>query len=321
MTFRWLTLRALNWTALVCFCGLAVLLLVGWVEWASRWTGTGSVFLVALLETPERWVQLLPLMMALAGALFGIRLVSNGEWEGLSAIGLGIRSRVLPVCFVGLGIGVLGAFAGEHLVPEAERTRHNRVASAEGRPVVNSMGVWLRVEDVVFGVSDTDSGVRGRALRWRDGAVDGVWDASLRWDGARWVPAEVVGADSPWALLPSPETLSQIRQSERWSGHRWSELTTLKSTGAMAEQSMRLSRVLACMLASGGGFLLGVWAALRSSSVLWAVLPVALVELVSLSLQSAAAKGVLFFAVPAGVRVVLLMLLLSLSAVRVTRPH
>ena len=129
--FRWLTSRALGWTALVCACGAALLLLVGWVEWASRWTGSGSALAVALLEIPERWVQLSPLMLALAGAIFGVRLVSAGEWEGLGAMGVGVRSRLWPVCVVALSLGLFGAVASERWVPDAERARQLRVSDLE----------------------------------------------------------------------------------------------------------------------------------------------------------------------------------------------
>jgi lipopolysaccharide export LptBFGC system permease protein LptF len=232
---------------------------------------------------------------------------------------------LLPIVAVGLFAGLLGGYASETWVPEAERARQQRVASAQGQPLTEKDALWLRVDDVVFAVRRDEAVYSVRALRWSSDAVENVWEAEgLRWTGGRWL-AEVERrqgqpGDAPWISLPPPETLEAFQRVERWAGWRWSQLVEEGSPGARTERGMRVARVLACALAGVVGLTVVLVVGLSTGAVFWAVVPVAGIEGLSLACQSAAAQGVLAPALPGVLRLGLLVGVLAWAVRRLQRP-
>lgn len=345
---RWLFGRMVRWTLLVLAAAALLGLVVDSLELGAR-LGRGEhglgwvqALLLSLLALPERMVQILPLIAALAGALTVAGLSRSGEWQALAAAGVGSWKRLLPVLVVGALLGLAGLLAQEALIPRCTLEATRRIAwqqagLAEQRPVAfnEGGGGWYASPRLVLHVdalkelegTHTLSGVRlwridpdglgalfsASSLTWREGAwtVDGT-DVSVLW-------TQRALSDS-WSLIPAPEDLSPFLSGQSPSQTRARLLIQRATPAASAELWARVGRAAALgPLALMGGAMI----ALLGTSpwmILLALCPVLIVESLALSTQAVAAEGSFPASSSAWLRLLLLAAAVLLLRARFQRP-
>lgn len=108
----------------------------------------GQVLGVVLLNLPDAYVEILPLVMILASVALFLRLARTSELVVLRASGRSALRGLLAPVAVALSIGLLGLAVGNPLVAATSKRYHDLVNNYSGNSssdlAIASEGLWLR---------------------------------------------------------------------------------------------------------------------------------------------------------------------------------
>ncbi len=238
---RYLTGRLLRSFAIVAGAFLAMMLLVDMVEQMRRLAehevGFGAVLRLAVLNTPEAFYQITPLILLLAAMWVGLGWSRSSEFVVIQASGRSL-SRLMVVPVLALLLTSMGYVAMMNpLVATAAREYHRALAQFRGATVavVSGEGLWLRqadaegqtvihaarteatgtqLFDVTFLEFHPTEGLSVRIHAQRADLRPGHWQLreARRWDLATLNPQAEM-QQHPHLGLPTDLTPEQIRDS------------------------------------------------------------------------------------------------------------
>lgn len=290
---RWLSTRALRWTAVVAMATALLAFLVEWVERTARASGgEGHELVLAALAVPEHLVRATPLVAALGAAIAVAGMRRAGEWQALSAAGCTLTRRLGWLALCGGLAGLGGLATAEWGVPPSAWRAASLAGTSQGSTPLPRSGSWMAREDEILRVE----GLRGADLRilerfrFEQGVLrDRTTWSPLNWNGRSWTAPSTHPALPP--ALPSPVILRARMGTGDPARLRWGDLASDPRPRAQAERHARWSRAVSCSASSwiGGAFPATVTAS--SWGLGLAVVPVVASELVATVLQAGAHTG------------------------------
>jgi lipopolysaccharide export LptBFGC system permease protein LptF len=323
---RLLLSRGLHWLAVALAATSLLVVLVDWVEHSSRVEAQGGAALaaslqLALLLLPAHLSRAMPVVVALGVALAVVGLRRSGEWQALSASGLGPTRLLLPYLALGALGGAASAGLDAWVVPSAARAHSRALAVHHDRPLRSQGVTWIAHNGIAFRLEgEVSSGRLSHAAAFALGDDLDVWtSAGLAWRDPAWVPPDNA-VQPPWSQLPGPEILAELIGPEQPSALSWSALREDDRPSSGAEVQGRLSRPLAAPLAALVAAALCALIAPGSAAVLLAAAPVLAWELMATALHSQASLGQLPATTIPAARLGLGLLVLAALMWRARRP-
>jgi lipopolysaccharide export LptBFGC system permease protein LptF len=339
---RLLLTRGLRWLLIALLAAALLVLLVDWVEHSARIRApSGAPDLLASLRVvalllPAHLSRAAPVAAGLGAALTVVVLRRSGEWQALGATGLGPARLLAPFLLLGGLLGLASAALDAWGVPPSTRAYDRAMAQHDGRPLRLEGWTWLEIQGVFFHISTPIEGDHldtacALVIRQHEmgSALAEFCARPLEWDGALWQPRDETSRSSdpaltshldPWLLLPPPRQLDELAGSHPPAGRSWSTLWAEDNPDAAAERHARWSRPIATLLAALVAAALAALLRPGSLTVLLALGPVLVWELLATVAQAQAALGSIQPASSGAVRVGLGLLVAALAWRRLQRP-
>lgn len=124
---------------------LALIVLVDLIEGARR--GTGAVLRRALLQAPEAFQQVLPLVMVLAAITLFLALARSSELVAVRAAGRSAITALMAPLAAALLLALLGLVALNPIVAATVRALDTGIVARTSTLAMDEGGLWLRQGD------------------------------------------------------------------------------------------------------------------------------------------------------------------------------